>query len=202
MGQVQAFRFPLHLRCSKQHKIPLQPHHQGLPRSGIQVKASCLVGSSISSLHICCLKSSSMKIMLSGVLWVQWRPWSRYTVLGYTCMDKILQLLHCWWLEGVAPWRPGCRVKSSPESSEFYCSRFAPLFINMRRHHLPFMFLWMEHLQSPLFVPLLQFCLNWTDEECTCFFLFGQIHNQIWEQSHFRDGEGSSFSFAYLDLSW
>jgi len=99
--------------------------------------------------------------MLSGVLWVQWRPWSSYIVLGHTSMDKILQLLHCWWLEGVAPWWPGCRVKSSPESLEFYCSRFAPLSTIMWRHHLPFMFLWMEHLQSPWFVPLLHFCLNW-----------------------------------------
>ena len=109
--------------------------------------------------------------MLSGVLWVQWRPWSSYTVLGHTSMDKILQLLHCWWLEGVAPWWPGCRVKSSPESPEFYCSRFAPLSINMWRHHLPFIFSWMEHLQSSLFVPLLHFCLNWCRIHLFFFFL-------------------------------
>ena len=132
-----------------------------------------------------------MNIMLSGVLWVQWRPWSSYIVLGHTSMDKILQLLHCWWLEGVAPWWPGCRVKSSPESLEFYCSRFAPLSTIMWRHHLPFMFLWMEHLQSPWFVPLLHFCLNWW--RIHLFFLFGQIHDQICQQSHFRDSEGLSF---------
>lgn len=43
---------------------------------------------------------------------LQWRSWHECASCGNTSMDKISQFNHCWWLETLDGWFPGCRVRT------------------------------------------------------------------------------------------